>query len=75
VRIKEVLLGVGEQRNNLHEISKQKANCIGHIFRINCLLRQVIEGKITGGIDVTEDEKEDLCRYWLTLMKEEDTHI
>jgi hypothetical protein len=32
---------------------KIQANWIGHIFRRNCLLRQVIEGKIKGGIDVT----------------------
>jgi hypothetical protein len=53
VRNEEVLLGVKEQRNILHEISKWKANWIGHILRRNCLLRQVIEGKIKGGIEVT----------------------
>jgi hypothetical protein len=49
----EVLLRVKEQRNILHEISKRKANWIGHILRRNCLLRRVIEGKIKGGIEVT----------------------
>jgi hypothetical protein len=49
----EVLLGVKEQRNILHEISKRKANWFGHILRRNCLLQQVIEGKIKGGIEVT----------------------
>jgi hypothetical protein len=44
---------VKEQRNIILEISKQKANWIGHILRSNCLLRQVIEGKIKGGIEVT----------------------
>jgi hypothetical protein len=29
------------------------ANWMGHIMRINCLLQQVIEGKIKGGIEVT----------------------
>ena len=53
VRNKEVLLRVKEQRNILHEISKRKANWIGHILRRNCLLRRVIEGKIKGGIVVT----------------------
>jgi hypothetical protein len=42
----EVLLRVKEQRSILHEISKRKANWIGHILRTNCLLQQVIEGKI-----------------------------
>jgi len=49
----EVLLTVDKQRNILHEISKLKANWIGHILRINCLLQRVIEGKIKGGIEVT----------------------
>ena len=42
----EVLLGVKEQRNILHEIRKRKAKWIGHILRRNCLLQRVIEGKI-----------------------------
>jgi len=54
VRNEEVLLRVKEQRNILHEIRKWKANWIGHILRRNCLLRRVIEGKIQGGIEVTE---------------------
>jgi len=48
-----VLLRVNEQRNILHEISKRKANWIGHILCRNCLLQRVIEGKIKGGIQVT----------------------
>jgi hypothetical protein len=40
-------------RNILHEISKWKANWIGHILRRNCLLRRFIEGKIKEGIEVT----------------------
>ena len=42
-----------EQRNILHEIIKRKANWIGHILRRNCLLKQVIEEKIKGKIEVT----------------------
>jgi hypothetical protein len=53
VRNKEVLLRVSEQRNILHEIRKWKANWIGHILHRNCLLKQVIEGKIKGQIEVT----------------------
>jgi hypothetical protein len=53
VRNEDVLLGVKEQRNILHEISKRKANWIGHILRRNRLLRRVTEGKIQGGIEVT----------------------
>jgi hypothetical protein len=47
------LLRVKEQRDILHEISKRKANWIGHILRRNCLLERFIEGKIQGGIEVT----------------------
>jgi hypothetical protein len=43
-----------EQRNILHEISKWKANWIGNILQRNCLLQQVIEGKIKGRTEVTE---------------------
>jgi hypothetical protein len=53
VRNEDLLLRVKEQRNILHEISKWKANWIGHILRRNCLLHLVIEGKIKGGIEVT----------------------
>jgi hypothetical protein len=53
VRNEDVLFRVKEQRNNLDEIPKRKANWIGHILRRNCLLQRVIEGKIQGGIEVT----------------------
>ena len=53
VRRDEVLLRVNEQRNILHKIRKRKANSIGHILRRNCLLKQVIEGKIKGEMEVT----------------------
>jgi hypothetical protein len=47
-----VLLRVNEQRDILHEIRKWKANFTGHILRRNCLLKQVIEGKIKGEMEV-----------------------
>jgi len=53
VRNEDVLLRVKEQKNILHEIRKRKANWIDHILRRNCLLQQVIEGKIQEGIGVT----------------------
>jgi hypothetical protein len=49
VKNKEVLLRVKEQRNILHEISKRKANWIGHILRRDCFVQEVIEGKIKRG--------------------------
>ena len=48
-----MLLRINEQRSMLQEIIKPKANWIGHILRRNCLLKQVIEGKIKGEIEVT----------------------
>jgi hypothetical protein len=42
-----------EQRNILHEIRKRT----GHILRRNCLLKEVIEGKIKGRIEVTRRRK------------------
>jgi hypothetical protein len=75
VRNEEVLLRVKEQRNILHEISKRKANWIGHILCRDCLLQQVIEGTIRGGIEVTEDKEEDVRNYWMTLRRGEDTLV
>ena len=72
-RLEEVLLRVNEQRNILHEIRKRKANWIGHILRRNCLLQQVIEGKIKGQIKWQEDEEEGVRSYWMTLRTGEDT--
>ena len=53
VRDEKVLLTVKDHRNILHEISKRKANWIGHNLCRNSLLQQVIEGKIKGGIEAT----------------------
>jgi hypothetical protein len=53
VRNEVVLRRVKKQRNILHEISTQKANWIDHILGRNCLLRQVVEGKMKGGKEVT----------------------
>ena len=44
VRNEKVLLRVKEQRNILHEIRKRKANWIGHILRINWLLKEGYNG-------------------------------
>jgi len=52
VRNEEVLIRVNEQMNILHEIRKRKASWIGHILRRNCLLKQVIEAKIKGEMEV-----------------------
>ena len=51
--MKKYCLESMSRRNILHEISKWKANWIGHILHRNCLLQQIIEGKIKGVIEVT----------------------
>ena len=53
MRNEDVLFRVKKQRNILHETRKRKANWMGHIWRRNCLLQRVIEGKIKGAIEVT----------------------
>jgi hypothetical protein len=75
VRNAEVLLRVKEQINILHEISKHNGNWIGHILQRNCLLQQVIEGKIKGGIEVTGRQGRRCRCYWMTLRKGEDIII
>ena len=40
-------------RKKISYIKRRNANCVGHVFRWNCLLKHVIEGKIEGRIKVT----------------------
>jgi len=68
-RNEDVLLRVKEERNIVREISKRKANWIGHILCRNCLLQRVIEGKIKGGIEVTGRQGR-RCRRLLYGLKE-----
>jgi hypothetical protein len=60
-------------------IKGRKANWIGHILHRNCLLKQVIEGKIKGRIELTQrqgrrrkqllDDLKENTGYW-KLKKE-----
>jgi hypothetical protein len=50
--MKKYYVAVKEQKNMLLAIKERKANWIGHIFSINCLLKHVKEGKIEGRIEV-----------------------
>ena len=43
----QVLERIGEKRTLLNNILRRKANWIGHILRINCLLHDAIEGQMT----------------------------
>jgi hypothetical protein len=57
------------------KIRKRKANWIGHILHRNCLLKQIIEGKIKGEMEVTRrckkllDDRKDTRGY--SHLKEE----
>jgi hypothetical protein len=53
VRSEESLCRVKVLWNSLHTITSRKACWIGHIVPRNCLLEQVIEGKIEGKREVT----------------------
>jgi hypothetical protein len=49
---KEVIGRFIEERNILHAIIKRNRNCIDHILRRNCLLKQVIERKVGRNLEV-----------------------
>jgi hypothetical protein len=53
VKNEEVLHREKEERIVLHTVKRGTANWIGQILRKNCLLKQVIGGKIEGRIEGT----------------------
>jgi hypothetical protein len=53
VRNDEVLQRVKEEGNILHTVKIRKADWIGRFLRRNCLLKDVIKGKIEGRVTVT----------------------
>ena len=54
MRNEGVLHRVQEERSMLHKIKRRRASFIGHVLLRNSLLRDIIEGKREGGIEVTE---------------------
>ena len=74
MRNEELLRRIKEVRNIVHTVNRRKANWIGHILRRNRLLKQTIEGKIEGSIEVTVrrgrrcrqllDDLEETRGYW-----------
>ena len=52
LRSEEVLQTVKGKRNILYTLERRKDNWIGHMLRRNCLLKDVIEGKIKGTREV-----------------------
>jgi hypothetical protein len=66
-------LNDNEERNIPYTIKRRKTNWIGHILRMNCLLKHVIEGKI--GVNIVTggrvrrrkqllDELKETKRFW-----------
>jgi hypothetical protein len=53
VRNEEVLQRDKEERNILQTIKVRKVNWIGHILCGNCIVKNVMEGRIEGRIFVT----------------------
>jgi hypothetical protein len=51
VKNEKVLHRVKEERNILRTMKRRNTNWIGHILRVNCLLKHAIEGKIEGLIE------------------------
>ena len=78
VRNQEVLQSVKEKKNKLQTIKKKEGRWGGHIWRRNCLLKHVIEGKIEGKTEVTgrrgtrrkildgPENKKDYWKLWRT---------
>ena len=72
VRNEEVLYRVKEENNIPQTIKGKKTNWIGHIWRGNCLLKHVIEGKTEERIEVRGNEEDNVSRYKMTLRKKRD---
>jgi len=70
VRNEEVLRTVKGEKNIIHTIKRRTVNWIGHILRMNCMPKHVIEGKVEGRIEVREDEEEDVSNYWMIIRTE-----
>jgi len=54
VKCEEVLHGLKGERNILHTVKIRNANWIGYIWRRNCLLKHVIEGRTEGMTENTD---------------------
>jgi hypothetical protein len=82
VRNENVLRRVKELKNILHIITRSRSNWIGYILRKNRLIKHIIEGKIEGGIEVTQRQRRKHRqllhnhkeRGWYCNLKEEALH-
>jgi len=72
-RNEEVLHRVKEGKNIVHRVKRRKANWIGHMLRRDCLLKQVIEGKVEGRREVVGRRGGRRKRLLGNLKEKEDT--
>jgi hypothetical protein len=73
MRSEEVLHTVKKERNIVQTIKSRKADQIGHILCMNCLLKHVTEGKIERRVEVWEDKEQCVGSHWITFRKREGT--
>jgi hypothetical protein len=69
----EALLRVKQEMNILHTIKSRNVNLTGHILLRNCLLKDVIEGKKKGRMEVM-GRQERRCKQLLDNYKETRRH-
>ena len=69
----EALQRVKEERNILHTVRRRKANWTGHVLHRNCLLQDIIEGKIKERIEVIGRRGRKRKQLLDDLKKGEDT--
>jgi len=52
VENEKVLHKIKEERHILPAVKRRKANCMSHILHKKCFLKNIIEGKVEGRIEV-----------------------
>ena len=73
VRNEEVLHRIKDERHIIYKKRRRrvKGNRIGHILHRNCLLEDIIEGKVEGCIEVMG--RQGRSSYWMAVRRGEDT--
>jgi hypothetical protein len=71
VKNEKVLHTDAEERNVLHKIKRRKANWIGHILRMICLIKAFLKERY----NARKGEVEDISSYSMTVRKQQDAGI
>ena len=48
LKSEEVIRKISKERNTVHAVNRRQDNWFGHFLRRNCLVKDLIEGKIEG---------------------------